>query len=638
VVAVAQGQACSRAPAPFRVTSATEAAALAKAAACANATISAIWQSKVQLLKRIRVGRGTSVVITGENVDSAIIDGGGRMQLLDVRGVLTLINMTLSNGFSDEENGGAVSIGSFGSLSVIGSVFSNNVVIGKATAVATSTSNFVDDGDAEDALTITGRGGAVYGDVNSKISISNSTFINNTAAIRGGGIWSEGTVSIMNSLFTSNAACVGHVARCAGGGAVACNGDNLTISDSIFTNNSAVDHYGYDLDLDDQSGGNVALAAGGALSFSFRERDRLSSQVTIRRCTFRDNTADEGGAVDLNRAKLNLTACTFVSNTATYTAGAILIDFAVLRIKQCEFINITAISGDAGALHFNVALAPGEAGTMIESSIFDGNSCTISGGAILVGESSDLVVFETTFTGNTAYEGGAVAFIGGNDAFSEVTLAVKGSNFTANQATVGGAIASTADTAVSLSGLLLADNKATSGGALYILGSVASKNNMFTNNSAQSQGGAIVGGPASNLTLVNTTCSNNKCSTNGGCIYTTSTLVCKNCTVTGNEAVLNGGALYTDFGTFLEVTFSNSRITGNIAQQSGGAWFGFGVDSLETTASVTAQMFNNTAGCCYASGYGSTLQSNASTSATCSDTDTGTDCTVTVRSTLCTQS
>jgi hypothetical protein len=52
---------------------------------------------------------------------------------------------------------------------------------------------------------------------------------------------------------------------------------------------------------------------------------------------------------------------------------------------------------------------------------------------------------------------------------------------------------------------------------------------------------------------------------------------------------------------------------------TGGAWFGFGTDSdiaLETTI-----ITNNSAACCFASGYGAQLPSNATL--TCADTDSG---------------
>jgi hypothetical protein len=53
---------------------------------------------------------------------------------------------------------------------------------------------------------------------------------------------------------------------------------------------------------------------------------------------------------------------------------------------------------------------------------------------------------------------------------------------------------------------------------------------------------------------------------------------------------------------------------------SGGAWYGFGYDH-ELVIEVSA-IANNSAACCYASGYGSQLPSN--TTLICADTDSGT--------------
>jgi hypothetical protein len=54
---------------------------------------------------------------------------------------------------------------------------------------------------------------------------------------------------------------------------------------------------------------------------------------------------------------------------------------------------------------------------------------------------------------------------------------------------------------------------------------------------------------------------------------------------------------------------------------TGGGWFGFGTDpplQLESTL-----LKDNTASCCYAIGYGSKLLSNASSTLTCADADSG---------------
>jgi hypothetical protein len=66
--------------------------------------------------------------------------------------------------------------------------------------------------------------------------------------------------------------------------------------------------------------------------------------------------------------------------------------------------------------------------------------------------------------------------------------------------------------------------------------------------------------------------------------------------------------------------FTDSITTGNIAQQSGGAFLGpTSLLQLDTTI-----ITNNSAGCCYASGYGSKLRNNSTlNSMTCADIDSG---------------
>jgi hypothetical protein len=89
------------------------------------------------------------------------------------------------------------------------------------------------------------------------------------------------------------------------------------------------------------------------------------------------------------------------------------------------------------------------------------------------------------------------------------------------------------------------------------------------------------------------------------------------CELIGNLAGMNGGAVYTDAGAFINM--SATGFIENVAVQSGAAWFGFGSQAVYIDS--TTKFDNNTASCCYASGYGSALL--GSTSATCTDTDTG---------------
>jgi hypothetical protein len=152
-----QAQSGSTKPVSLKVASQTDLSALAKAASRPDAVIEAVWQGTVNLTKPIIVGQGTSLIIIGQNVASAAIgDGGGTTQLFDVGEFanLVLVNMTLTNGFSDA-NGGAVSIGKYATLKARGVVFSNNNV---------EASLDLDDTKIRIIRAI-GLGGAIYGGV-----------------------------------------------------------------------------------------------------------------------------------------------------------------------------------------------------------------------------------------------------------------------------------------------------------------------------------------------------------------------------------------------------------------------------------------------------------------------------------------
>jgi predicted outer membrane repeat protein len=181
------------------------------------------------------------------------------------------------------------------------------------------------------------------------------------------------------------------------------------------------------------------------------------------------------------------------------------------------------------------------------------------------------------------------------------------------------------ESGIHLDSVIMTNNVAASGGAMSVLDVLQCRNSIISSNSAQSQGGAIAAGSSSHLTISDSVCSNNTSGGNGGCFYSTGRLDCDNCTVTDNTAVLNGGAIHTDFSTF-SATFNASLLTNNTAQQSGGAWFGIISKQQAFVSGSNTQIFHNKAGCCYASGYGSTLQNSGggttTNSTTCSDTDT----------------
>jgi hypothetical protein len=100
-------------------------------------------------------------------------------------------------------------------------------------------------------------------------------------------------------------------------------------------------------------------------------------------------------------------------------------------------------------------------------------------------------------------------------------------------------------------------------------------------------------------------------------VYIGGSVFLKLCELIDNQCSLSGAGLYTDFGSTINITDCN--FTHNNAEQAG--VFGFGLN--QTLTLINAQFTNNTAACCYTSGYGSKLHDNATAAATCTDADTG---------------
>lgn len=190
----------------------------------------------------------------------------------------------------------------------------------------------------------------------------------------------------------------------------------------------------------------------------------------------------------------------------------------------------------------------------------EGNGATITGaasGAIISGASggttpSTLTVDNITFSGNSAYSGGAIY-----DQTYGSTLHVANSTFSNNSAVSGNS----------------------GGGAIYANGgTVTIDNSTFASNHADNvyeDGGAIYNSGAT-VTITNSTFSGNTANgsnqyTYGGAIYNTGWLNVTNSTFSGNTAGQWGGAINNYGG---QQVVKNSTFSGNTAGVAGAAFYG----------------------------------------------------------------
>jgi len=165
------------------------------------------------------------------------------------------------------------------------------------------------------------------------------------------------------------------------GGGLSCHESSLTLTDCIFSENSA------------GSGGGI---------FSW------NCALELQGCTFSGNVATEGwetgigGGMYCYGGSLMLTDCLFRNNTAGWMGGAVVVwSISIPTFTDCEFsANSAAIEG--GANYWD------QSSPKLTSCVFHENSAVHNGGAAY-GHASSPTFTSCTFSENTAGIGGALA-------------------------------------------------------------------------------------------------------------------------------------------------------------------------------------------------------------------------------------
>ena len=152
---------------------------------------------------------------TVQGAELLTISGGGSMRpFLVGGGNVRLSGVTVSNGSAAAPSDGTAPEGggilNFGTLTVADSVFAGNVAVRGGAIFSAGPLTIARTTFSGNSTTASGRGGAIASApaviLGSSFSISESTFVGNSAAI-GGAISSlTGSLTLMNSTFAENAA------------------------------------------------------------------------------------------------------------------------------------------------------------------------------------------------------------------------------------------------------------------------------------------------------------------------------------------------------------------------------------------------------------------------------------------------
>jgi len=253
-------------------------------------------------------------------------------------------------------------------------------------------------------LTIDGTGQTVTISGNNTVRIAqvvtgaltlNNLTIANGYASSGGGVISNGTVSITNCTFSGN-----HVASGTYGGAIY-NSGTLTITNSTFSGNSTP-YYG----------GGIYNREG---------------SVTITDSTFSGNNARYGGGIlNYGTGTVNITGSTFSGNSVTNGRGGGIWNSSTastMSVTDSTFYNNSASDESGGGGICNN-------GTLtVTNSTFSGNSSTASNGGAIANNQGSATITNCTFTGNNIdgiHYGGCI--------FNLATITIMNSTFSGNSA------------------------------------------------------------------------------------------------------------------------------------------------------------------------------------------------------------
>lgn len=291
--------------------------------------------------------------------------------------------------------------------------------------------------------------------------------------------------------------------------------------------------------------------------------------LTIQNGTLKNGASSgntSGGAISAVDT-LTLENCVVENSSAMAGGGVSVSKAASVVLKGCTFRNnVAGTNGSGGALILSRdGSDPVNTPFVIENCTFENNTAAVFGGGIYL-NNAEAVLEGSTFTGNQAAYGGAVAASGFGVTLNNVSM-------TGNTAsTMGGAahiqnVGANAGKMV-VNGGSITENQAAYGGAVSASGAdVSIANAVVSENSASAYGGALY--TASNTVEIQANLVDNTAAKDGGAIYANKSYVTVRGNMTGNEAGGNGGAVCI-YQYALDV---QGDLTGNTAKQNGGAVF-----------------------------------------------------------------
>lgn len=239
-----------------------------------------------------------NLIIRGESQSNTVLDGAGQNRVFativedSTSMSMELSDLTIQNGIAADGNGGGINLDQqTSSLVITRTTFQHNTATGNGGAVGYDRSGTLTISDSTFKNNSAANGGAVCA---KSWHLEDSTFENNSVTGSGGALYSCGLGDkiTMGNVFDGNSASRGGVMR------GACNGQHKTIG-NVFSNNSASDTFGIG-EMCNEWTNNLFInnsAQKLAIGYLTGTSPRFSSNVTIDNTSFNENDEYGGSAL-----------------------------------------------------------------------------------------------------------------------------------------------------------------------------------------------------------------------------------------------------------------------------------------------------------------------------------------------------
>jgi CSLREA domain-containing protein len=309
------------------------------------------------------LGVSSYVTVNGAGAASTVIDGNGTNRVFNITGdvIVTFQDMSLTGGRPGLDAGGAI-LNYGGTLTLVNTRLANNYAFNGGGGLLTFAGNVtLINSTVMSNVAEYGGGAGILNYGSGPLNIVNSAIVGNQAygAYYGGGIWSQGPLTVTGSLIANNNAEFG-------GGVF--NSGSLFTSDSVFSGNSA--HFGGGIESRSEAtlirvqlvGNSAGEGGGGGMrhlgGVLLRDSAVVSNTTsgagggvagsvgswTVVNTTFSGNQASSGGAIvnslSTESTRLTLNNVTIANNVATNGVGG-------LAGNRVDFKN-TILAGNTG--------------------------------------------------------------------------------------------------------------------------------------------------------------------------------------------------------------------------------------------------------------------------------------------------